>query len=515
MKNKENSFDFNNLIIFEIANNHQGSVEHGKRIIKEMAICANEAAVRGAVKFQFRDLDTFIHPEYAKDLNNKAVQRFQSTRLSQGQFAELVREAKDLGLITIATPFDEASVDLAEKLGIEIIKVASCSSNDWPLLEKIAKSGKPVICSIGGLSIKDIDKVVSFFESRSVVFALLHCVGVYPSEIYEINLNQIDMLKNRFPQLTIGFSTHEHPDSILPIAIAYAKGARIFEKHVGVPTEKIKLNDYSANPEQVRRWLKSYKDAVALCGSQGPRIVSEKEVTNLRTFMRGVFAKTDICKGQHIPVESVFFAFPLSADQLTPAQFREGLIANRDYRENEKLDEEMVRYVAPTKKEIVYWSIHSVRGMLNEARIPIGYDFDIELSHHYGLERFRETGCTIIECIKHDEYAKKIIVQLPGQHHPVHYHKNKDETFQVLHGSVTILIENKFEKVLMPGDTLRVPRGVWHGFWSDGGVIFEEVSTSVNGSGGESFYMDKNITQMARHERKTRLHNWGRHQFDN
>ena len=145
-------------------------------------------------------------------------------------------------------------------------------------------------------------------------------------------------------------------------------------------------------------------------------------------------------------------------------------------------------------------------------RIPLSHDFAAELSHHYGLEKFNEYGCVIIECINR-EYAKKLIVQLPGQTNPVHYHKKKDETFQVLSGNMEVEIEGK-KKILNPGDTVWVPRGVWHGFKTDCGVIFEEVSTTAMDGAGDSFYVDKEIAKRPREERKTRLHNWGRHQFD-
>ena len=130
-------FDFNNLFTFEMANNHQGSVTHGKRIINAMADLKDKFGIRAAIKFQFRDLDTFIHPDHLSDKENKHIPRFLSTRLSDVEFKELILEAKRRGLITMCTPFDEISVDKILNLGIEIVKVASCSATDWPLLEKL------------------------------------------------------------------------------------------------------------------------------------------------------------------------------------------------------------------------------------------------------------------------------------------------------------------------------------------------------------------------------------------
>lgn len=502
-------FDFNNLIIFELANNHQGKAEHGGRIVREMGALARKASVRAGAKLQLRDLDTFIHPSHRESKENKHIARFLGTRLAEYEFAYLVSEIKKQGMIAIATPFDEPSVDAAERLQVDVLKVASSSSQDWPLLEKIVEAGKPTIASVGGLRIDEIDRLVSFFEHRGAHFALMHCVAEYPTPSERMRLNQIEMMRNRYPGITIGFSTHEAPDNTSAVAIAYAKGARIFEKHVGIAADSISLNAYSASPEQISAWLRAYQEARALCGEHGERIISEKEKADLQSLMRGVYAQKDIPRGSAIGRPDVFFAMPLGENQLVSGQWREGIFADRAYRALEPLGASLSQGRA-AKKDIVYSVIHAVKGMLNEARIPIGHEFSVELSHHYGLEKFRETGCVIIDCVNR-EYAKKLIIQLPGQSHPVHYHKGKDETFQVLSGTLEAGIEGK-KRMLYPGDTLWVPRGVWHGFRTDTGVIFEEVSTTH--SNNDSFYIDRALARLPRDGRKTYLVNWGRHQFD-
>ena len=81
----------------------------------------------------------------------------------------------------MCTPFDEASVDLIVDMGFDLIKVASCSADDWPLLEKIAGANLPTVFSTGGLLIEDIDNLVSFFTHRGSHFAMMHCVSIYPT----------------------------------------------------------------------------------------------------------------------------------------------------------------------------------------------------------------------------------------------------------------------------------------------------------------------------------------------
>lgn len=505
---KTSSFDFNNLFTLEMANNHQGSVAHGKKIIQEIGKVVQKQGVRAAIKFQFRNLDTFIHPDFLNDTENKHINRFLSTKLSKEQFEELLAEARAQRLLTMSTPFDEASVEMLEKMDIDILKIASCSAKDWPLLERAAVAGKPTIVSTGGLTLEEIDNLVSFFDHRYVDFAIQHCIAIYPTPNNEQQLNQIDTLRQRYPKLVIGFSTHEDGDNYEPVQIAYAKGARIFERHVGVETSKIKLNAYSSTPKQVDSWITAWKRAVEMCGADVRPAPTEKELADLLSLQRGVYVKKDIKKGNTLGIDDVFFAIPIQPGQLTSGEFKEGLVTKKDYLAKAPLSEQ-IKY-QPKAKDIIYQTVHKVKGMLNEARVPVGDDFKVELSHHYGLEKFPKVGVVIIDCINR-EYCKKILVQLPGQEHPHHHHMKKEEAFQVLFGKLHVELNGK-KKVLYPGDVLVVQRGVKHRFWTDSGVIFEEVSSTHFND--DSFYEDHSINKMAREDRKTVLINWGRHQFD-
>jgi N-acetylneuraminate synthase len=497
-------FNFEGLFIYDMANNHQGSVEHGLRIISEIAKVSHEEGVRGALKFQFRHLDTFIHPDFKNNPNIPHIPRFMATKLSDKEFKTLADCVRENKLVTIATPFDEESLALIDKLDIELIKIASCSASDWPLIERIAEMNKPVVVSTAGLNMSAIDNLVSFLEIKNVNFALMHCVALYPTPIEKLQLNQIELFKRRYPHITIGFSTHEPPDYLDGIKIAYAKGARIFERHVGVETDKIKLNAYSSTPEQIRRWLRAYKETVAACGAERRPPVGHKEAESLRSLKRGVYAHKDIKKGTKLDRSVVFFAMPLQENQLESGDWKEFFVADRDYKKNEPISEKVITRRHRSKQEILNQIILQVKGMLNEARIPIGKDYKIELSHHYGLERFREFGAVIIDCVNRD-YCKKLVIQLPRQKHPYHYHKKKEETFQVLFGDLEVEVEGH-RKILHAGDSIVIHPGEWHKFQTANGVIFEEISTTHYND--DSFYEDKFINNMRREERKTKIENW-------
>src|SRR5215472_6869584 len=169
------------LFIFEMANNHMGSVEHGRRIVEAMRDAAKDFPFSFAVKLQYRDIDTFIHPDFRNRTDLKFVKRFSETRLSWEQYKQIKDAIEDAGFVSVCTPWDEISVDKIEEHGFDFIKIPSCYLTDWPLLERIAKSSKPVIASTAGVTVSDIDRIVSFFRHRQKDFSLMHCVGEYPT----------------------------------------------------------------------------------------------------------------------------------------------------------------------------------------------------------------------------------------------------------------------------------------------------------------------------------------------
>lgn len=499
---------FDGMFVLDLANNHQGRVEHALQIIEACGRVVKANAVTAAFKFQFRHLETFIHPGHRTGSTNKHIPRFLGTSLTPSDFGRLTDAVRQSGMRTMATPFDEESVRLIEDLDIEIIKIASCSAGDWPLLERVSLQNRPVIVSTGGLSLESIDDIVSFFDHRRTTFALMHCVSIYPTGNEALQLSQIDVIRRRHPDIAVGFSTHEEPDSTVPVVVAVAKGASILERHVGIETDTIKLNAYSSTPEQIDRWIRAAKTAKTVCGSE-QRSCTTEEIESLRGLQRGVFVKSPILAGEPILRENVYFAMPLAADGFSAGQWRDGMRAKSDVDQDEPLTRGNADLPPQNPKAVLFQAIHSVKAMLNEARVALPTDFRLEFSHHYGIERFKEVGAILIDCVNRD-YCKKLIVQLAGQRHPNHYHKKKEETFQVLSGVLEAEIEGR-RRTLYPGDTVVVPQGVWHSFWTSGGVIFEEISSTHFND--DSFYEDKRINAMEKSDRKTVVSHWGRYQL--
>lgn len=490
------------FFIFEMANNHLGDVNLGLSMIREFSKVSRDFDFNFGFKFQYRDLDTFIHPSYKNRDDIKAIKRFSETRLNEGELLAMKEEVDKQGLISVCTAFDEKSVDLIEKHSFDIIKIGSCSLTDWPLLERVSQTKLPIIASTAAGTAQEIDRLVIFLSNRDKKFALMHCVGEYPTENKNLQLNQIDFLRSRYENVVIGFSTHEPPENYDSIKIAIAKGARFFEKHVALGKNR---NNYSANPQEISKWLASASTALEMSGSskENRPPASEKEKNDLQNYKRGAFVKRTIAQGEKIQAEDFFYAIPSIDNQVLANDISKyvSFIAKQEIKPLEPVLFSNVNQVNIRDKveKIIY---HDLEGILRKANITLPKLVDLEISHHYGIDKFYEHGCLIVNLINRD-YCKKFIVLLGGQKHPTHHHRLKEESFIVDYGDVSFDIDG-VKKEYAPGEIVLVKSGQRHSFSSNSGCIFEEISTTHYK--GDSFYEDPRI--MANPERKTNVKLW-------
>lgn len=334
---------FENLFVLELANNHWGKLDRGIKIIRDHGMVARVNGVKAAIKLQFRDVDEFIHPEFRGNTEQRYIKKTEDTKLSKEDFVKLVEEIRNVSAIPMATPFDERSVDLCVEFNMPIIKVASSDVNDWVLLNKIASTRKPVIASTGGASEKDLDDIVTFFENRDIPLAINHCVSLYPSEDGELELDQIDYLRKRYPDHVIGLSTHEYNDWHSSMLISYGKGARTWERHIDIDYQGVAVSSYCSLPHQCDAWFKAFHKAQEMCGGQSDsrRYISRKETEYLDALVRGVYAKHDIPSGYEFQKESFmkdfYLAIPLRKAQLSCREVMNGERLIKDIKANDAL----------------------------------------------------------------------------------------------------------------------------------------------------------------------------------
>lgn len=335
---------FEDLFVLELANNHWGSLKRGLKIVNDFAKIVRFNNVRAAIKLQFRDVDNFIHKHHRHRTDIRYIKKTIATKMSDEELTMLVKAIKKNGCIPMATPFDERSVDLCVNLGLNIIKIASSDINDWILIEKIAETKKPVIVSTGGSSLKDMDDLVKFFDNRNIPLAINHCVSLYPSEDNELELNQIDFLKNRYPHNVIGFSSHEYHDWHSSMLISYAKGARTWERHIDIEMDDIPVSPYCSLPHQIDMWFKSYHEVKEICGnaSINKRIPPLKETQYLDALVRGVYAKKNFAEEHILSEKDVYLAIPLLKGQISCRELMDGEILIKSCKKDEPIFIDMI-----------------------------------------------------------------------------------------------------------------------------------------------------------------------------
>ncbi len=331
------------LFVLELANNHLGDIKRGESIISQYSKVVRYNKIKAAIKLQIRDVDNFIHDDYKNYKKSRYISKTISTKLSKSSYKKLSDKIISSGCIAMATPFDEKSVDVCEELGYPIIKIASSDANDWPLIEKIASKKLPTIVSTGGMSELDIDNIVDYFNKRDIPLAVNHCVSLYPSEDHELELDQIDYLRERYPNNIIGFSSHEYHNWTNSMIASYAKGARTWERHIDINEGGVAVSKYNSIPDNIHEWFQAYQKAREICGgnSTSRRIISNRETVYLDELVRGIYMRKDIPKGTKISSDNfndLFkLAIPLVKGQLSCREIVNETIILKDLKASKPL----------------------------------------------------------------------------------------------------------------------------------------------------------------------------------
>ena len=482
------------IVILEVANNHMGDISHGKKIIKTFDKITRKyrEQIDFIIKYQYRDSKKFIHKKSNK--NNKFVKRFSDTFLSDKEWKILIKYTKNFFKVA-CTPFDEPSAEKVFKQKFDYVKIASCSSTDWPLIEKIyslyKKKKKKIFISLGGLSEREISRVFSFFNNRKVDFNFFYCIAKYPSNETDLNLSYFSKLRKDYGNRVLGLSLHETADINITPTIAYCAGVRIFEKHVGLETNKYQINDYSVSPENLDIWLKNLIKGIDLWGSENIRnknAIEEKRQLDL--LKRGVYLKNNVKKNGDIFQKDLYFAFPCKPGQLQANNLSKNLkISSKiSLNKDEPLNIKDINIIDTYSKVLVIRD--KIKNFLRNSGVILPNNPRLEISFHYGMEKFYKYGLTMINVINNDKYCKKLLILLPGQKHPAQYHKIKKESFFILHGKVELKINKKII-TLDSGNLKTIKAKEVHEFSSKNGAIIEELSTTSVKS--DSFYIDKKI----------------------
>jgi len=291
------------LIVAEIGNNHEGSVA----LAEEMIGRAAEVGV-GAVKFQ-----TFRTEHYVSPANKNRFKRLKKFELSFAEFKRLKKVADNEGVLFISTPFDLQSAEFLKDY-VPAFKIASSDNTFYPLIQTVARYGKPVILSCGLASLEQIRyaKVIieSIWTENNIQqnLALLHCVTSYPVPSSEANLSTISLLKKEFG-CDVGYS--DHTIGIDAAILSVAAGARIVEKHFTIDKNYSNFHDHqlSADTKEFSRLILAINKTEELLGS-GKKALQICENDYLPAVRRSIVASRDINKNEIIKLEDITWVRP-------------------------------------------------------------------------------------------------------------------------------------------------------------------------------------------------------------
>ncbi|MBK8653209.1 MAG: N-acetylneuraminate synthase family protein [Haliscomenobacter sp.] len=216
------------LIIAEIAQAHEGSLGIAHSYIDALA----ETGVH-AVKFQthLAHAESSIHEPFRVKFSYEDATRYdywKRMEFTSEQWAGLKQHCEDKGLEFISSPFSNAAVDLLERLGVKRYKIGSGEVTNYLMLEKIARTGKPILLSSGMSSLKELDEAVAFLRPFGNHLTVLQCTTAYPTQPEQWGLNVIPLMRERY-KLPVGFS--DHSGDIFACLAAAAMGANVLEFH--------------------------------------------------------------------------------------------------------------------------------------------------------------------------------------------------------------------------------------------------------------------------------------------
>jgi len=303
-------------VIAEIGANHNGDVNLAKKMIDQ----AKEAGC-DCVKFQSWTKDSifakevyeqnyFLKDDY-RDRNDYTLEEIvEDFSLQESELYALKQYCDHVQIDFASTPFSKKEVDfLVDELKVNFIKVASMDSNNYPFLDYIARKGMPVMLSTGLSTMSEIDEAVQTIEKTgNKNLIILHCVSNYPPKEKNVHLNNIDMLRDNYPEYPVGYSDHTLGVEI-PLA-SVVKGSCVIEKHFTLDKDMFGWDHkVSATQEEMIQIVNGSNKIVQGLGSYR-RVLSDDDYVKMKAFRRSIVAAREIPEGKIIDEDDLGFKRP-------------------------------------------------------------------------------------------------------------------------------------------------------------------------------------------------------------
>jgi len=300
------------FVIAEMSGNHNQSLERALEIVDSAA----EAGAH-ALKLQTYTADTltldiddgdFIIKEKTSLWSGKSLYKlYEEANTPWDWHKPIMDRASELGMICFSSPFDEKAVDFLEELDVPAYKIASFENVHFPLIEKVAATGKPMIISTGMASLSELDETVNVIRKAGCSdFVLLKCTSSYPAAPEYSNILTIPHMRKLFG-CEIGLS--DHTMGVGAAVASIAIGATVIEKHFTLNRSDGGVDSaFSLEPHEMKQLVIETKRAWEALGKvkYGPTKIEEKSLM----FRRSLYIAKDMKKNQVLNKENLRIVRP-------------------------------------------------------------------------------------------------------------------------------------------------------------------------------------------------------------
>ncbi len=333
------------MIIAEMSGNHNGDIARALQLVEAAAKCGAHA-----LKLQTYTADTLTinHRGGLFDITDPSslwygknlYQLYQEAHTPWDWHKEIFDYANELGMLAFSSPFDETAVDFLEDLNVPAYKIASFESNHFPLLKKVAQTGKPILISSGTSKLNELYEAIHYLRTNGAQdIVIFKCTSSYPASPENTHINTIPVLKNIFPDCIIGLS--DHTMGIGASVAAVAVGARVIEKHFTLDRADGGVDSaFSLEPSQLEQLVIETKRAFLAMGSV--QLDTQKSEESSIQFKRSIYCIQDIQKGQPLTTDNVRVIRP--GDGMAPKHYEHilGNIAKTNIRRGTPLDRTLI-----------------------------------------------------------------------------------------------------------------------------------------------------------------------------
>lgn len=327
-------------IVAELNSSHRGKVDVAKKMIDSAKKCGCNA-----VKFQSWSPDSLYCKNYY-DQNPISKRMVKGFALDEPKLKELATYCQNVGIDFSSTPYSKNEVDfMVKECSPAFIKVASMDINNLPFLKHIAKTHLPIVLSTGMSTLEEINTAVkSIEEEGNDNICILHCVSLYPVKPEDVNLRNMSMLREKFPNYKVGYSDHTLGCEVACAAVGL--GAALVEKHFTLDSSVIGWdNQMATEPSEMETLVKGCRNVYVSLGGY-ERIVTDSEMEQRKKMRRSLVAAKDLQEGHIISESDIDAKRPETG--ITVSSYNEliGKRVNCDIAENELILNEFIDWGA-------------------------------------------------------------------------------------------------------------------------------------------------------------------------